>query len=51
VDPGGPEKGAQRVLRGGAANNNPDHCRITNRSSRYPDYRDAYTGFRVLLPN
>ncbi len=51
ADPHGPDKGTQRVLRGGAANNNPAHCRASNRSSRYPDYRDAYTGFRVMRPN
>ncbi len=29
-------------------NNNPPHCRIANRSSRYPDYRDCNVGFRVV---
>lgn len=40
-----------RALRGGSFSNNAAHCRITNRSSRYPDYRDANTGFRVARSN
>lgn len=46
-DPAGPEKGDLRCLRGGAWNNSGKHCRIANRSSRYPDFRDGSVGFRV----
>ncbi|HMX39041.1 MAG TPA: formylglycine-generating enzyme family protein [Saprospiraceae bacterium] len=44
----GPPSGGLRSLRGGSFSNNPSHCRISNRSSRYPDYCDANTGFRVV---
>lgn len=37
----------QRVIRGGSWSNNPSHCRITNRSARFPDSRDCNLGFRV----
>jgi len=47
VDPSGPALGSLRALRGGSMSNNASHCRITNRSSRYPDYRDCNVGFRV----
>ena len=46
-DAGGPPGGQERALRGGSWNNNGAHCRITNRSSRYPDFRDGSVGFRV----
>lgn len=35
------------VLRGGSWHNNQSHCRITNRTSRYPDQRDGSIGFRI----
>ncbi len=47
TDSGGPLIGSLRALRGGSMSNNPSHCRIANRSSRYPDYRDCNVGFRV----
>ncbi|MEO6037098.1 MAG: SUMF1/EgtB/PvdO family nonheme iron enzyme, partial [Saprospiraceae bacterium] len=46
-DPCGPPNGQERTLRGGSWNNNPAHCRIANRSSRYADFRDGSVGFRV----
>ncbi|MCE7926108.1 MAG: hypothetical protein DYG98_23935 [Haliscomenobacteraceae bacterium CHB4] len=46
-DPSGPASGETRVLRGGSWNNSGKHLRITNRSSRYPDFRDSSVGFRV----
>ncbi len=46
-DPSGPLTGRERVLRGGSWNNNRAHCRLANRSSRYPDFRDGSVGFRV----
>lgn len=48
TDPTGPAFGTTRTLRGGSMNNNPTHCRIANRSSRYPDYRDCNVGFRIV---
>lgn len=48
VDPAGPLRGKERSVRGGAWNNNATHCRTTNRSSRFPDFRDGSIGFRVL---
>lgn len=47
VNPSGPVRGSLRALRGGSVSNNASHCRIANRSSRYPDYRDGNVGFRV----
>lgn len=49
-NPPGPGSGKERSLRGGSWNNNPKHCRIANRTSRYPDFRDGSIGFRVLRP-
>ncbi|MBP6826407.1 MAG: formylglycine-generating enzyme family protein [Saprospiraceae bacterium] len=40
--------GALRALRGGSWNNNARHCRITNRTNRFPDFRDGNLGFRVV---
>ena len=47
TDPYGLPIGQERALRGGSWNNNRTHCRIANRSSRYPDFRDGSVGFRV----
>lgn len=44
---GGPASGMERVIRGGSWSNNPSHCRVANRSSRFPDARDCNLGFRV----
>ena len=38
-----------RVLRGGSWNNGPGDLRSAKRQSRKPDYRDAMTGFRVMM--
>ena len=46
-NPSGPISGETRCLRGGSWNNSAKHLRISNRSSRYPDFRDASVGFRV----
>ncbi len=40
--------GQERSIRGGSWNNNASHCRIANRSSRFPDFRDGSVGFRVV---
>ena len=52
ANPTGPLKGQEHGLRGGSWNNNRAHGRLTNRSSRYPDFRDGSVGFRVarILP-
>lgn len=44
----GPETGTTRCLRGGSWNNSGKHLRHSNRSSRYPDFRDGSVGFRVV---
>jgi formylglycine-generating enzyme required for sulfatase activity len=49
-NPVGPANGKERCLRGGSWNNSPAHCRITNRTSRFPDFRDGSIGFRVVRP-
>lgn len=38
-----------RALRGGSWNNGPGELRSAKRQPRKPDYRDAMTGFRVLM--
>ena len=43
----GPLNSHLYVLRGGSWHNNANHCRITNRTSRYADTRDGNIGFRV----
>lgn len=44
----GSSTGKERSIRGGSWNNNARHCRVANRSSRFPDFRDGSIGFRVL---
>ena len=39
----------QRVVRGGSWNNGAGDLRLAKRLARKPDYRDAMTGFRVIL--
>lgn len=48
LNPVGPSGGKERVLRGGACNNNAAHCRPSNRSARYADFSDPSVGFRVV---
>ena len=49
TNPTGPSSGSYRVLRGGSWYNNAGYCRVSNRSSNYPSYRNDYFGFRVVL--
>ena len=49
-NPAGPPDGGERTLRGGSWNNSGKHCRIANRNSRYPDFRDGSVGFRIMRP-
>ncbi len=45
-NPAGPDKGTDRVFRGGAWNNSIYVLRSANRSFAPPDYRDNSLGFR-----
>lgn len=38
--------GSNRVLRGGAWNNDADNCRVANRNNNGPDNRNNNVGFR-----
>ncbi len=49
VDPQGPKSAKNRILRGGAWNNNPIFCRSANRNYAPPDTRIESYGFRVCL--
>ncbi len=49
TDPVGPSSGTERVLRGGAAADHPDHCRSARRVNALPTLRGAHMGFRVVL--
>jgi hypothetical protein len=49
VDPQGSAIGQYRVLRGGSWDNDAADCRVANRSSGDPAYRDASCGFRLAL--
>jgi formylglycine-generating enzyme required for sulfatase activity len=48
-DPQGPEKGAERVLRGGAWPSSAKSCRCAARNKLAPDDKTYTTGFRVVL--
>jgi formylglycine-generating enzyme required for sulfatase activity len=49
VDPQGPVNGDSRVLRGGAFNEGPNHCRSANRNSSSPATGYNNVGFRPVL--
>ncbi len=49
VNPRGPARGKERVLRGGAFDQRPHRARSANRAHNAPFYRDYATGFRVAL--
>jgi formylglycine-generating enzyme required for sulfatase activity len=49
VDPPGPPKAADRVLRGGSWNYYPRNCRSAYRDRVAPDFRDYGLGFRLAL--
>lgn len=49
VDPVGPGKGSDRVLRGGSWLYGAERCRVSRRSFYDPDYRSYDYGFRVVL--
>ena len=48
-DPKGPEKGSDRVVRGGSWFDSPPNCRPANRLGRSPDRRNPFLGFRVAM--
>ncbi|MEZ4828587.1 MAG: SUMF1/EgtB/PvdO family nonheme iron enzyme [Bacteroidia bacterium] len=50
-DPQGPEKGTNRVYRGGSWLGNAERCRVSNRNFDAPDLRNFYLGFRVARTN
>ena len=47
-NPVGPSSGSKRVIRGGSWGNAAFYCRVADRSSCSPGYRDYYLGFRVV---
>ena len=47
-NPRGPEKGKERVLRGGSWFMTPNNMKCSYRSSHYPDYKDGTIGFRCV---
>lgn len=48
IDPHGPEKGTQRVVRGGCYQSNREDCRSATRGRLWPGARDKTVGFRVV---
>ena len=49
ANPTGPSSGSSRVLRGGSWGGNARYCRVSNRGSNFPDSRNNYNGFRLVL--
>jgi formylglycine-generating enzyme required for sulfatase activity/predicted DNA-binding WGR domain protein len=49
TDPSGPEKGSDRVLRGGSWGDDAAYCRSASRYADAPTFRTSYNGFRVAL--
>ena len=49
ANPTGPSSGSSRVLRGGSWGGNARDCRVSNRGSNFPDSRNNYNGFRLVL--
>jgi formylglycine-generating enzyme required for sulfatase activity len=47
-NPTGPERGKQRVLRGGSFANPASAARSANRTAKDPEYREASIGFRCV---
>ncbi len=48
-NPQGPSSGSNRVLRGGSWGYSASNCRVSDRGSRSPGYRNYAPGFRVVL--
>lgn len=49
TDPTGPARGRYRVNRGGSCDYVAQNCRTSNRHNNYPDYRNKFIGFRLVL--
>ncbi len=49
TDPTGPQKGSNRVLRGGSWYYSADYCRVAYRDSGHPISRNYSNGFRLAL--
>ncbi len=49
-NPTGPSSGSLRVIRGGCWVNDAWDCRVSFRYRFYPDDRDYFMGFRLVLP-
>ena len=49
TDPTGPENGTYRVIRGGTASSPARGCRVSSRSSSYPNWGNVYGGLRLAL--
>ena len=49
TNPTGPSTGYSRVLRGGSWYNNAKLCRVSLRNYYFPDLRNCYYGFRLVL--
>ena len=49
TNPTGPTSGSYRVLRGGSWLSNAQRCRVSDRDSTAPSYRDVNLGFRLVL--
>lgn len=50
TNPTGAFSGSDRVTRGACWNSPALMCRSAHRGGSYPDYSDAYSGFRIVLP-
>ena len=50
TNPKGPQSGSYRVLRGGSWGSSAEYCRVSGRSSYFPDSRINSGGFRLVLP-
>ena len=48
TDPVGAASGSYRLYRGGSWSYSAGYCTSSNRSSRSPDYRYYYLGFRLF---
>ena len=49
TDPTGPQKGSNRVVRGGSWGSGADYCRVAFRYGGDPDYQNHDRGFRLAL--
>ena len=50
TDPQGPKTGILKVVKGGCYDSLADGVRVSERLGLLPEYTDAYTGFRIVIP-